>query len=301
MPEFDSPIAILGFGRFGRALAERIIECGLAARAVDPHADIDLVPAAGSLAELTDGAELVVLATPVAAARDALTALRPHVNSDHLVIDVASVKAGPVGAMTDILAADIPWIATHPLFGPASIARAESLRAVVCPNDIHPDATQRATEFYEHLGCEVTRQSADEHDRTMARTHALAFFVAKAMLDIGAGQDGAPAPPSFNAMAQTINTVRADAGHLFYAIQHDNPHAADARQNLIDSLRRVHDDIGSLAPPDDRPGTAPSLAIAPPDDTPTPDLIDEIDAQIAELLARREQIARRAVRFRRDP
>ena len=49
----------------------------------------------------------------------------------------------------------------------------------------------------------------------MAWTHALAFFVAKGMIDAGAGMEVPFAPPSFQAIARTIEIVRSDAGHLF--------------------------------------------------------------------------------------
>lgn len=332
MSDLDAPVAILGFGRFGRALGELIVEHDLDARAFDNgnnhrpslgRTGLRTVDDGGtglrpveregcsisivdSVAELVDGARLIILATPVSAAKSVLRALRPHLSADHLVIDVASVKAVAVRAMTDLLGADIPWIATHPLFGPASIARAEHLHAVVCPNDAHPAATNRAAAFYERLGCDVTFQSADEHDRTMACTHALAFFVAKGMLDIGAGQSDAPAPPSFSAMAQTIETVRADAGHLFYAIQHDNPHAAQARRSLLDSLARIHDQIESpvsAAEPAASSSAERQLTIAPgsaePDDAGTREFLREIDNQIADLRSRRIQIETRAQRFDR--
>ena len=73
----------------------------------------------------------------------------------------------------------------------------------------------------------------------MAHTHALTFFVAKGMLDAGAGMEVPFAPPSFQAISRTIETVRSDAGHLFAAIQRENPFAAEARHQLLEALAGI--------------------------------------------------------------
>jgi prephenate dehydrogenase len=48
------------------------------------------------------------------------------------------------------------------------------------------------------------------------------------------------APPSFQGMQHMLAAVRGDAGHLFAAIQRENPFAAGARAQLLAELERVH-------------------------------------------------------------
>jgi prephenate dehydrogenase len=306
-------VGLLGFGHFGRALSDLVREAGLNLLAFDPINEPPAPWAANSQAQLATRCDLIIPAVPIAAFHDVLADLRPHLTPNHLILDVASVKRPSVQAMTSLLGTDIPWVATHPLFGPASIARGETpLRAVVCPNPIFPAASMRARVFYERVGCVVTEQNADDHDRLMADTHAMAFFIAKAMLAMKtesgarsvagneAGQHTAqgemPTPPSFAAMATTIETVRADAGHLFYAIQSTNPFAADARERLIDALSLIHRELA-----DDRYASDPEHALeipapkaTPPELIETRDLIDELDRELVELLARRATLSRRA-------
>lgn len=237
-------LGILGFGHFGRALADLASHAGLPWLAADPAAPIPDDRRVPTADELADRAATLVLCVPVPALESVLTRLRPRLRSDHLVLDVGSVKVWPAEVMGRLLGADVPWCATHPLFGPVSLARGERpLRVVVCPDDHHPTAAARAAALYESLGCEVTRQPADDHDRHMAETHALAFFVAKAMLDIDAGRGSDIITPSFRAMAQTVDTVRGDAGHLFSLIQLGNPHAAEARARLLDAMHAIDDEL----------------------------------------------------------
>jgi len=90
----------------------------------------------------------------------------------------------------------------------------------------------------------------------MARTHALAFFIAKGLVNMGVDDDMSVAPPSFQGLKHMVAAVRGDAGHLFAAIQQENPFAAEARSRLLESLESIHgkllteaDENGSLAIP----------------------------------------------------
>ena len=134
--------AIIGYGRFGAALGELLQEAGIGHRAYDP--DGARVPAevrAQSVAEVVRGARFVVLAVPVPRIADAVASVQPHLREDHIVTDVCSVKMLPTEVLRARLGDARPWVATHPLFGPTSLALGERpLRVVVCPNDLHPEA-----------------------------------------------------------------------------------------------------------------------------------------------------------------
>lgn len=237
-------LGILGFGHFGRALASLADAAGREWLAFDPAASVPADRAALDARQLATGAKLLVLCIPVPSLESALRELRPSLTGDHLVLDVGSVKLWPSEVMERVLGAEVPWCATHPLFGPVSLSRGERpLRVVVCPNDQHPGAAGRARALYERLGCEVTEMDADAHDRHMAETHALAFFLARAMMEMDAGHGSDLITPSFRAMAQTVETVRGDAGHLFQLIQSGNPHAAAARRRLMDALAAIDGEL----------------------------------------------------------
>src|SRR5215472_3790777 len=233
-------ITMLGYGRFGRALGQLFGEAGLTHRAFDPHAEVPADHRTASMRELVTGAAFVVGAVPVSRMHSALAELRPQLEAGQIVLDVGSVKVHPTLAFSEVLGETIPWCGTHPLFGPLSLALAERpLRVVICPAAAHPRAAARVRWLYERIGCEVIEQTAESHDRVMAHTHALTFFVAKGMIDAGAGMEVPFAPPSFQAIARAIETVRSDAGHLFTAISRDNPFAAEARKQLVEALSAI--------------------------------------------------------------
>lgn len=312
-------VAILGYGRFGRALGQLLSEAGIPHRAYDPvPGSVPEEFRADSLRDLAmrPKPNFVVVAVPVPRIRSALLDMHPLLvasssSPSPIVFDVGSVKVGPAAALDEVLGDEVPWVATHPLFGPLSLALAERpLRVVLCPARAHPSAAASVRELYESIGCEVVEQTPESHDRVMAHTHALTFFVAKGMIDAGAGMEVPFAPPSFQAIARTIETVRSDAGHLFAAIARDNPFAAEARKQLVQAL-------GAIDRALDAQGTAPSghvghVGDASPDSTGAfsiPDLgerspelrqtrehIDAVDREIVRLLAQRAGLSQRAAR-----
>src|SRR6185436_15909107 len=90
--------------------------------------------------------------------------------------------------------------------------------------------------------------------------------------------------------------VRGDAGHLFVALHRENPYAADARKALMDALAASDHDLRSS---DEAEPEAPSLRIpdlgsASPALVETRELIDELDRELIDLLARRSLLSRRA-------
>ncbi len=296
-------IAVIGWGRFGSAVGERLAESGTPVRAWDPRVSVPEAFGAASAREAVSGAEIVLLAVPVAATESALAALRPSLTANHLVIEVGSVKSGPIAALERVLGRDVPWAATHPLFGPLSLALGERpLRAIICPHPQHPEAAERAERFWRSFGCETLRIDAEAHDRSMAQTHALAFFVAKAFLDCGIDLESEWVPPSVGGIARTVATARADAGQLFATLHRENPWSGDARARLLEALRQT--DSALRAPP--APGECAheeSAALRLPEaDDPPPLLrdarerIDALDRELLRLLAQRIELAMRAAR-----
>ena len=304
-PQGDG-VCIIGFGRFGRALATLLDEEGHAVSAWDPDQAVPLSVGIPSIEHVADS-KLIVIATPVQAVASVARAIRPYLGAEHVVLDVGSVKVGPAAALAAELGDDVPWVATHPLFGPASITRGERLRAVVCPNARHPAATVAVRALYASLGCAVLDLDPHEHDKRMASTHALGFFLAKGLLDAGATFEDPVTPPSSLGIAKAIRSVRSDAGHLLVSLHRENPYAEAMREKALESLGRLHEALSGIDHDSHLPLHAPVLATDPafiipnlgtrsPELREVRDLIDDIDGELVDLLARRAVLSRRARR-----
>lgn len=299
--------AILGFGRFGSALAERLTEAGIAVRAYDPEASVPEAFAAPDPCSATDGAGVVFLAVPALAVAGLLREIRPVLTSEQIVADVASVKSGPAADMQEILGEEIPWVATHPLFGPISLARGERpLKVVVCPNPAHPEAVESLSSFYWQCGFDPVEIDPETHDREMAETHALAFFIAKGFLDAKLPLDSPYAPPSVWGLRRVLDSVQADAGQLYATLQLDNPYSATSRRRLLSALTAADDLLREASHSRTAAESDARLHIAPPSAPTSPLLaqaresIDEIDRELLQLLERRSRLSLRAARAKAE-
>jgi prephenate dehydrogenase len=291
-------IGILGYGKFGQALAGLLEEGGFPFLAMDPVAPIPPGRRAASLEALLAGADYLALAVPISALPGALDTVAARLDPAQVVFDVASVKVLPARWMAERLGRQ-PQVGVHPLFGPVSLARAERpLRTVVCAAPGHDLAAGKVTQLFRTLGCEVLAQTPEDHDRVMAATHALTFFLAKGLLQMGAGADLPFAPPSFHAIQRTLDSVREDAGHLFTGIQHFNPFAGEARAALLQALQSIDTGLAEAGGGDELPGllAIPDLGQRSPALQEAREMIDALDQELVTLLARRAELSRRAGR-----
>ena len=295
-------VGLLGYGRFGAALATLLEERGHRWCCWDPIARLPEGRAAADVDSLLAQSELIVVAVPVSAFETVLRDLAPRLQSRHQVMDVGSVKLAPCRLMDQVLGDRIGHVGCHPLFGPLSIARAEPMRTIVCPSPRHPATARLAHELFVSLGSEVTEQDPAQHDQHMAMTHAMAFFIARGLLDLGVGDDLRWAPPSFAALAASIAAVRADAGHLFHAIQRENPFAAETRGRFIEALGNIDRQLAALPvhvePVEPGIPGSGSPVQAPGDSR---ELIDELDLELVALLQRRCELSSRADRAASSP
>ena len=295
-------IGIIGHGRFGSALGGLLEERGHGWRGWDPVVGVPGGHEVADVGTLLSQSDMIIVAVPVSAFEGVLRGLRPGLGSRHLVMDVCSVKQGPCQLMDEVLGEEIPHIGSHPLFGPLSIARAEPLRTVLCPSPLHPSAVGPARAMFESIGSEVTEQDPSSHDRFMALTHAMAFFIARGLLDLGLGDDLRWAPPSFAALAASIAAVRADAGHLFNAIQRENPYAAPTRHRFIEALTLIDQRLAEASPAFEAvPDIGiPDLGLHSPALLEVREHIDEIDRELIALLQRRCELSARAGLAKRE-
>ena len=303
MPSLHHQVGVLGHGRFGAALCDLLEEAGFDVAAWDPGAEVPPDRRFGGLQDVVAGARFVVLAMPVAAQRTTLESIRSLLNEGQIVIDVGSVKVGPEALLAELLGDRVPWIATHPLFGPASLARGERpLRVVVCPNPRHPAAFRSVSGLLRRLGCTVIEQDAHEHDRAMAEAHALPYFLAKGLLDSGARFESEWVPPSARGIAALLRAVRVDAGHLLATLHRANPYASALRKDLLASLAALDEALDAPAPDE---GPEPELRIEDlgersPALREARDLIDDVDDQLLGLLAMRARLSRKAGRAKEE-
>ncbi len=116
-------------------------------------------------------AGMVIVSVPIHITEQVITRL-PALPEDCILVDLASVKNGPLQAM--LAAHRGPVLGLHPMFGPDSGSLAKQV--VVYCDGRQPEAYQWLLEQIQVWGARLHRISAVEHDQNMAFIQALRHF-----------------------------------------------------------------------------------------------------------------------------
>lgn len=164
------------------------------------------------------------------------------IRTDSLVIDVCSVKVRPLGVLERLLPATCQIIGTHPMFGPASIAKnggTRGLKCVVAPVRTTDEQLNQLEDFLARaLGLEVLRRTPDEHDREMAYVQGLSHYIGRVM-------DGMRIPDSqlatlaYEDLLDMKRIQGQDSWELFMSIMHDNPYAKEVHEAFLTACEQL--------------------------------------------------------------
>jgi prephenate dehydrogenase len=193
-------VAVLGLGLIGGSFALALRREGLAQRV----AGFDAGPAVAERArergaitqacatpqEAVQGADLVVLATPVLAMRALLEAIAPALQRGALVTDTASTKAQVVAWAEALLPAHAAFVGGHPMAGKerSGIEGAEAglfegcVYCLARARHTSPAAIARLGGIVERLGAHPYMLDVEQHDRLVAGISHLPFVLSSAMV-----------------------------------------------------------------------------------------------------------------------
>jgi prephenate dehydrogenase len=219
----------------------RVREC-LAAGVVD-QAMLDLTGA-------VEGADLVLLCTPISEIAPLALQLRPALKRGAIVTDVGSVKAPIVRRLgSPIRRAGGQFVGSHPMAGSAQggvrFSRSDLFQGAVCvitPDDLASAAAVRKTAgFWRSLGARVLNMKASTHDRLVSRASHLPHLVASALANqiLDPRQDKRQAQLCATGFRDTTRVAAGSAG-IWLDIAMAN------RSNLIRDLARFERNLAEL-------------------------------------------------------
>lgn len=224
-------VAIIGGkGGMGRCMATLFGDLGHAVMVAD--VDTQLSPA-----EAAAVADVVVISVPIGATVDVIRQLGPCLRPDALLMDVTSVKSGPLEAMLASTQASV--VGTHPLFGP-TVHSLQGQRVVVTPGRGDKWLAWLKTMFCAR-GLLLLETTAEDHDRTMAIVQVLTHFstevMGRALAAAGVPLEKTLAFTSPIYLMELLLTARhfAQNPDLYASIQMLNPQTAAVTQQFIDA------------------------------------------------------------------
>jgi cyclohexadieny/prephenate dehydrogenase len=189
-------IALIGSGLIGSSLARvirrdspgtKIVACARRAETLAACMRLGIADeVTDDPAAAVEGADLVVLATPLSAYAEIAGRIAPALGKDTIVTDVGSCKAAVIRDLVPIKAAGIRIVPGHPVAGTehsgpeAGFAEMfENRWCILTPEpDADPDAVAKVTRLWELARMRVTTMPAEHHDRVLAVTSHLPHLIA---------------------------------------------------------------------------------------------------------------------------
>ncbi len=194
-------LGLIGCGLMGGSFALAMKRAGLVKRVVgyskSPSTTerarqmgvIDVEAPSALLA--VSGADIVLLAVPVAATEASFKAIRHLITGNMLIMDVGSTKRDVVDAARRVLRDNIgSFVPAHPITGKetsgvdnADPELYQGKQVILTPIDrTLPGHLARATELWTALGCHVQQMKPEEHDSAFAAVSHMPHLVSFALM-----------------------------------------------------------------------------------------------------------------------
>jgi len=236
-------IGILGFGRFGKLMANYLTG-DFDVMVYNRSDNTDDIMASGAMPVSLDVAcrqKMVILSVPISVFRDTLETIAPLLAPDALVIDVCSVKEYPVRLMKSLLPEGVSILATHPMFGPDSAADSlKGRKIVLCGERINDVTYQKIKAYLISIGLVVIEATPEAHDRQIAVSLALTHFIGRSLAEFGAAPLDVDTE-GYQRLLHVLGVVENDTWQLFEDMNTYNPYAAESRSVFMEAVQKIHE------------------------------------------------------------
>ncbi|WP_027804002.1 prephenate dehydrogenase [Paraburkholderia dilworthii] len=186
--EADGARTVIGVGR-SAASSARAVELGVIDRAAALNDD-------AALREALAGADVVLLAAPVAQTQPLLECIAPFLDANTIITDAGSTKSDVVAAARAALGARIgQFVPGHPIAGREASGVEAALpdlyvgrNVVLCPLPENAESTvERIAAMWRATGALVRDMAPEQHDRVFASVshlpHVLSFALVEQILN----------------------------------------------------------------------------------------------------------------------
>jgi cyclohexadieny/prephenate dehydrogenase len=200
-------VALIGIGLIGSSLARVlrrdspqtvIVACARRPETLAAVRRLDLADeTTDDPAAAVDGADLVVIATPLSAYAEIARRIAPALQDGAIVTDVGSVKGAAIQALQPLLPNRVHFVPGHPVAGTEhsgpEAGFAELFQDRWCiltpPPDTAPAAITKVTALWQLAGMRVVTMAAEHHDKVLAVTshlpHLIAYTIVGTATELG--------------------------------------------------------------------------------------------------------------------
>ncbi|HUU39726.1 MAG TPA: prephenate dehydrogenase/arogenate dehydrogenase family protein [Desulfatiglandales bacterium] len=185
--------------------------------------------------------EVVIVSVPIADTIGVIKELGPLVRKDGLIMDLTSIKKGPMEAMLNCSRSEV--LGAHPLFGPEE-KKMTDRKMVICPGR-GERWLKWLTGILEKTGIRTIQMNPEEHDKLMGliqgvnhfSTLALALCIAKSGFSFEEILNCSTR--SFNQRLDRIRSILNQSPELFESLIMDNSGTAEFIEQYLDSVENM--------------------------------------------------------------
>ncbi|HEX9157728.1 MAG TPA: prephenate dehydrogenase/arogenate dehydrogenase family protein [Syntrophales bacterium] len=202
-------------------------------------------------AEMAAACPVVIVSVPIGVTEAVIREVGPHVKKDSLLMDLTSLKAGPVRAMLEASASEV--IGLHPLFGPG-VPSLEGQNVVLCP--------ARSSRWLPWVrdtlgkkGATLIETTPERHDEIMAVVQALnhlnTLVLGLSIREAGISREELErfSTPLFRARLAAVENLFSHP-QLYAGIIAGNPHASEIlelHERAIGTVKSLIGETGAKA------------------------------------------------------
>ncbi len=227
---------VIGYGRFGK----------LWARCLEAYGEVKIYDKNLGLGRLEDvlTCDYLFVLVPIGVFEEVCESIRDRLNPETVVVDACSVKMHPAQTMRHLFGEKQNMVATHPLFGPDSVARLglAGRKMVLCPLKCDDKKLDELKKMFSAMQLEIFECCPEEHDEQMARSQALVHFLGRGLAALHLEKQDLYTP-DYEALLRIHEVVNNDTLQLFLDMQRYNPFAAEVREKLLEKLERLNSEI----------------------------------------------------------
>jgi prephenate dehydrogenase len=188
--------------------------------------------------------DVVLVSVVIDKTEEMIAQAAPYMKAGSLLMDVTSLKSGPMKAMMEYAPPDVEVLGTHPMFGPTMKALKGQTIILVPGEGRCQKWLPVMREIFESDGARIELLGPDEHDEMMAVIQALTHFAYIGIgatlkaLDVDIARSRRFMSPVYDIMIDFVGRILDQSPELYASIQ-ENPKAAEVRQAFIGECTRL--------------------------------------------------------------
>ncbi|MDP6628136.1 MAG: prephenate dehydrogenase/arogenate dehydrogenase family protein [Candidatus Marinimicrobia bacterium] len=232
-------IGIIGFGRFGKVLAN-ILQKGFSIKAYDPKPS-DAFPGVSFIdLETVLKEKVIFIAVSIRYFESVIQEIAPNLSEGTTILDVCSVKKHPAEIMEANLPDHVGIIATHPMFGPDSFLSNNRLKMMMNNTRDTHDQFKFWKRFFTDQGIQVMEMSPDQHDQLAAKTQGVTHFLGRMLKEYGIRKTAIDTQ-GFRDLLDLVDQTCNDTWELYTDLQLYNPYTDE----MINKLKSATQSLDS--------------------------------------------------------